>query len=73
MTFMALGPAGINIITNHSMGFFGSQDVFAAMTHTSATLMLYNVSEVWNVEACQNLRGPDDVPDNRNGCHGNPV
>lgn len=44
MTFIALGPAGISIITNHSMGFSGSQDVFAAMNHTNATLILHAVS-----------------------------
>lgn len=44
MTFMALGPAGISIMTNHNMGFFGSQDVFAATTYTKPTLILYAIS-----------------------------
>jgi hypothetical protein len=44
MTFIALGPVGINIIVNHNMGLLGSQDVFAAKTHTRATLMLLGVS-----------------------------
>ena len=55
MTFIALGPAGINIITNHSMGFFGSHEVFAAMTQIKATLILYDVSRVSNVAAIVEL------------------
>lgn len=44
MTFIALGPVGINIMTNHNMGFSGSQDVFAAMAYTRPTLILRAVS-----------------------------
>lgn len=44
ITFMALGPAGINIIMNHSIGFSGSQEVFVAITNTKPTLILPGIS-----------------------------
>jgi GT2 family glycosyltransferase len=44
MTFIALGPVGISIMTNHNMGFSGSHDVFAAMTYTKAILILLTIS-----------------------------
>ena len=44
MTFIALGPAGINIMTNHNIGFSGSHDVLAAMTYIREILILLTIS-----------------------------